>query len=181
MRERNTSNFWQWLVSNPPFCQMCHDCFKSDKNNVGSSLTFAAWRANSNSIKKYDVIHDLMTYSFHFRLPLVHRYQGNVLSYFLFHFTDHSTLKKRFNNQFSLHFLYINFFYWSFWRTFFSLDTKKLFSNRRLDYFYFPVFVFCFFSFAENKYRLQLRITPKYSMIENWNNTNNRRKKYYKI
>lgn len=111
---------------------------------MGTSITFAAWRANSNSIKKYDVIHDLMTYSFHFRLPLVHRYQGNVLSYFLFHFTDHSTLKKRFNNQFSLHFLYINFFYWSFWRTFFSLDTKKLFSNRRLDYFYFPVFVFVF-------------------------------------
>lgn len=63
---------------------------------------------------------------------------------FYFIFTDHSTLKKRFNNQFSLHFLYINFFYWSFWRTFFSLDTKKLFSNRRLDYFYFPVFVFVF-------------------------------------
>lgn len=141
--------------------------FRRLKKNVGSSLTFAAWRANSNSIKKYDVIHDLMTYSFHFRLPLFHRHQGNVLSYFLFHFTDHSTLKKRFNNQFSLHFLYIIFFTDHSDALFFSLDTKKLFSNRSLDYFYFPVFVFVFFSFAENKYRLELRITPKYYMNEN--------------
>lgn len=145
MRERNTSNFWQWLVSNPPFCQMCHDCFKSEfhrlKKNVGSSLTFAAWRANSNSIKKYDVIHDLMTYSFHFRLPLFYRYQGNVLSYF---FNFILLIVRHIRKDYVISFRFI-FFIKSFWRTFFSLDTKKLFSNRRLDYFYFPVFVFVFF------------------------------------